>query len=380
MKKTKILFLVAVILILSIISSKYSKASSNSIEDGNTSIQVNKSADDNNYQTYSEESVTSDDTKTTSSNNDSKNISAKLTIVDTNGEDFSKGNLTSSAYLKIDGIDFESNKNYYVAVAHTKTEPTYNKKDFAEVDKKRKSANISGYVEETGDLYVWVYSEESALIADKTHTTLISGEKVERPEYPSYGNRIIYAFGGEIETNVPRKGNLESARERKITVKIGKVTDSKILRKIKNKDSSGMSDLLAFAKKTQASFETTINSTSTCSKLDLSKLDKEKGAYYFIYFVMDDENGTYYPVEDVNLLFSDINNLLFNQSDDGFKWEISDEEEKTEENKPTEEEPKDNTVAPTRLSNTGEKVGILILIAVAGISALIYNVKAKKLY
>ena len=95
---------------------------------------------------------------------------------------------------------------------------------------------------------------------------------------------------------------------------------------------------------------------------------------------MDDENGTYYPVEDVNLLFSGINNLLFNQSDDGFKWEISDEEEKTEENKPTEEEPKDNTVAPTRLSNTGEKVGILILVAVAGISALIYNVRAKRLY
>ena len=46
MKKTKILFLVAVILIISIISSKYSKASSNSIEDGNTSIQVNKSADE----------------------------------------------------------------------------------------------------------------------------------------------------------------------------------------------------------------------------------------------------------------------------------------------------------------------------------------------
>ena len=66
MKKTKILFFVAVILIISIISSKYSKASSNSIEDGNTSIQVNKSADNNNYQTYSEEGVTSDDTKTTS--------------------------------------------------------------------------------------------------------------------------------------------------------------------------------------------------------------------------------------------------------------------------------------------------------------------------
>ncbi len=141
-----------------------------------------------------------------------------------------------------------------------------------------------------------------------------------------------------------------------------------------------MSDLLAFAKKTQASFETTINSTSTCSELDLSKLDKEKGAYYFIYFVMDDENGTYYPVEDVNLLYSAGSNLLFNQNDDGFKWEISDEEEKTEENKPTEEEPKDNTVAPTRLSNTGEKVVILILVAVAGISALIYNVKAKNLY
>lgn len=47
-----------------------------------------------------------------------------------------------------------------------------------------------------------------------------------------------------------------------------------------------MSDLLAFAKKTQASFETTINSTSIYSELDLSKLDKEKKEHIILHILL----------------------------------------------------------------------------------------------
>lgn len=328
-----------------------------------------------NYQTYAIGGVLLDD----GSNNPSANEStAQITITDGNGGTFSKGNLTTSACVKIDGINFNSNKTYYVAVTHTKTEPTYDKSNFAVLDQSTKLARISGALEENGDLYVWLYEEDSS----KEHITLISGQKVERPEYPSYGNRIVYGgLSHAFFTNVPRlHTDLTAYRARKITVKIGKVTDTKILNKIKNKDASGMADLLSYAKTASADLTTTINSTTnlvTGNSIDVSSLNAQKGVYYYAYFVMDDENGTYYPIEDINLLYSIGigDNILFNQNEDGFKWDIAEEE--TEDSV---EDKKDDTVATSNLAKTGEKVGIIILIALVGVSALIYNIKSKKLY
>ena len=293
---------------------------------------------------------------------------------------FSNGNLTTSACVKIDGVNFDSGKAYYVAVTHTKTEPTYDKSNFATLDKNTKLAKISGVLEENGDLYVWIYEEDASITGNHEHSTLISGQKVDRPQYPSYGNRIIYAgLSKAFSTNIPRlQKDLMAYRARKITVKIGKVTDSKILNKIKNKDASGMADLLSYAKGATAELTTTVNSTSnltTGNNVDLSKLNAEKGVYYYVYFVMDDENGTYYPIEDVNLLYSIGNNILCNQNEDGFKWDIA--EGSTED---IVEDKKDDTVAPSNLAKTGERAGIVILIAVVGISALIYNIKSRKLY
>ena len=344
-----------------------------------------------NYQTYAIGGVLEeDDTKQTPTSSDdaqngnnipSTNTStAQITITDGNGGDFSKGNLTTSACVKIDGINFDSSKAYYVAVTRTKTEPTYDKSNFAELNKTTKLAKISGTLEENGDLYVWLYEEDTSLTGNHEHSTLIAGQKVERPQYPSYGNRIIYAgLSKAFSTNIPRlQTDLMTYRARKITVKIGKVTDGKILNKIKNKDASGMADLLSYAKSATAELTTTVNSTSnltTGNSVDLSKLNAEKGAYYYVYFVMDDENGTYYPIEDINLLYSIGNNILCNQNEDGFKWDIAEDDAgDVVENK------KDDTVAPSNLAKTGEKAGIIILIAVVGISALIYNIKSRKLY
>ena len=139
-----------------------------------------------------------------------------------------------------------------------------------------------------------------------------------------------------------------------------------------------MADLLSYAKTASADLTTTINSTTdlvTGNSIDASSLNAQKGVYYYAYFVMYDENGTYYPIEDINLLYSIGNNILFNQNEDGFKWDIAEEETGD-----SVEDKKDDTVAPSNLAKTGEKVGIIILIALVGVSALIYNIKSRKLY
>ena len=110
------------------------------------------------------------------------------------------------------------------------------------------------------------------------------------------------------------------------------------------------------------------------NSVDLTKLNAVKGAYYYVYFVMDDEDGIYYPIEDVNLLYSICNDILCNQSEDGFKWDIAEEA-----GNPVNDR-KDDTIAPSSHAKTGEKTGIIILIAIVGISAIIYKMKSKKLY
>ncbi len=62
----------------------------------------------------------------------------------------------------------------------------------------------------------------------------------------------------------------------------------------------------------------------------LNKMNLIDDAYYFVYVELDDENGKYYPMEDVNLYQAQINgdshsNMLYHYLDSGFVWNLGDE-------------------------------------------------------
>lgn len=261
-------------------------------------------------------------------------------------------------------------------MTHTKVEPEFNKSNLVTLDKNTNLANVSAALEENGELYLWLFEEDATLVGNTGHKLIINGQKVERPQYPTYGSRIIYSgLSKAFSTNIPRKvDGLSGNRARNITIKIGRVTDTNILNKIKNKDANGMVELLNYAKESTAEYTATINSKSnlaTANSVDLSGFKDVKGAYYYAYFVMDDEEQTYYPIEDINLLYSIGNGILCNQNENGFEWNI-------ESDKKEDEQKVDDTIAPTKHPKTGEG-NIFIIAIICGILSGVALISKKKI-
>jgi len=118
---------------------------------------------------------------------------------------------------------------------------------------------------------------------------------------------------------------------RKFTVKVGKVTNTDILNKIKNNNYSGITELLSYAKNNNAVYSQSLTTTSLAyyrsdsALFDGRKLLEDK-SYYYIYVVFDDENGKYYPIEGVTLgqaWFSSSTNSwdLYAYTSGDFKWD-----------------------------------------------------------
>ena len=154
-------------------------------------------------------------------------------------------------------------------------------------------------------------------------------------------------------------------------MKIGKITDTDILQKIKNEDASGFADLLTYAKSEKAIYDEIVNvnkndsssieyikdSTTENEIIDLKNL--EDSAYYFLYIQADDEDGKYITQEAVTLAQASVNSkdswgLFFYGSSD-FEW--ADFE--------TSAPGEDDTTAPGTIPQTGAQVIIWSIIAVA---------------
>lgn len=100
---------------------------------------------------------------------------------------------------------------------------------------------------------------------------------------------------------------------RKIEIKVGKITDKSILNKIKNKDSSAFSELMKYAKSNNGIYDQILDAdnsyaikydagagtTKNNSVIQLSGLQNEE--YYYLYVKTDDENGKYISNEAVTL-------------------------------------------------------------------------------
>lgn len=219
-----------------------------------------------------------------------------------------------------------------------------------------------------------------------SHATkfVVEGKKLTRPVLPQL-NLILKSFNigsWESKSDSNTYTNIyfrfpSATGNRKFNIKIGKVTDNSILQKIQKGDYSGITELLAYAKKNDAIYTADLTTTSENyfrsekTLFDGRKLLQDK-AYYYIYVQFDDENGKYYPIEGITLgqaWFSSVNNNnwdLYAYTADNFEWNNLSSTDK------------DDTVAKDKFPNTGATIVIFISIAALTVSTIVFKVKKDK--
>ena len=283
-----------------------------------------------------------------------------------------KFTVTEDFYLKVTGL--KEDGKYYGFISNGKIAPTVPDTGWIENENlpvtNKPGFSISKYLEKSGDIYVWIY--ETQIVNNvRQNKCIIEAQKIERPALKKIGTRMkCYFLNEETSTHLFEAYNYENAR--KINVKIGKVTDKSILRAIKNGETDCLQKLLDYAKNADSIYTGTVplgRSESITNKLNLVNDE-----YYYVYMVLDDENGKYFPVEDVSLYQAltyekdgKTSNNLFDYLNDNFKWNLGNDDTTI-----------DNTTATGKLPQTGASIVIYVAITLVIVAGVIFAIKYKK--
>lgn len=283
-----------------------------------------------------------------------------------------KFTVTEDFYLKVTGL--KEDGKYYGFISNGKIAPTVPNTGWIENENlpvtNKPGFSISKYLEKSGDIYVWIY--ETQIVNNvRQNKCIIEAQKIERPALKKIGTRMkCYFLNEETSTHLFEAYSYENAR--KINVKIGKVTDKSILRAIKNGETDCLQKLLDYAKNADSIYTGTVplgRSESITNKLNLVNDE-----YYYVYMVLDDENGKYFPVEDVSLYQAltyekdgKTSKNLFDYLNDNFKWNLGNDDTTI-----------DNTTATGKLPQTGASIVIYVAITLVIVAGVIFAIKYKK--
>lgn len=186
------------------------------------------------------------------------------------------------------------------------------------------------YVELNQDIYANVIEQRGM----SNYKVVSFGNKLTRYSEPKYSDAFMSTSRlnwneGSIDTVFTH----DDTNNRKMQIKIGKITDTSILNKIKNKDANGFENLLSYAKTNSGIYNQTKNSNSelgigyeseSTDRDDIINLKGiENGEYYFLYVKTDDENGKYVSNEAVTFAQAAVDDSgwwLFFFGTDDFKW------------------------------------------------------------
>ncbi len=318
--------------------------------------------------------------------------------------------------ITITGLEPEENREYY-AIITLKKEVTEN--DFfkllgnslhMEYDKETKvwktdtMFSLDGIkphdeFERQGQYYLHIAKKQSSTRYEIIAETI----PVETPALPPLGKRInIYVSAG-VDTNYYIQVNalntmLYNGVQRTIKFYLGEVTDKALLKTLSEKKEAAYEELLQYAKKQEKNLKPDSFQDTKTGVLDyniLANYPIEAGKHYFLHTILDDENGTYVPVEDIGIYNGEWN---YTKNEGGltkFSYvEHNHEEEEPKNNQQinevanTQTENKqqpdknsnilDNTVANGVIPQTGStSIKTILLIGTVGIGILLY-VKYKK--
>lgn len=221
-------------------------------------------------------------------------------------------------------------------------------------------------------IYIWII--ESKISNESEYKEVLSAKKVEKPALKKIGTRLqAFFFSNRTSTFLHEPYTYSNAR--KINIKIGKVTDNKLLRSIKNQEANSLDNLMSYAKTSNHIYTGTINLGD--SDTITNKFSLVNGEYYYVYMEMDNENGKYRKIEDISLYqgWCDavIGDNLFDYLSSEFKWNI-----KEEPVAPPTENIVDNTTINKPIPNAGKTSIIMISICIISVIGVIYLVQYKK--
>lgn len=311
--------------------------------------------------------------------------------------------------IRISNVELNPNSEYLAYFHYEDEEITKNKVLYhhqATISAGEMEGQISLFkifLQYNKDIYVSILEKKES----GKENLSVTAQKIERPELlPKLGNRF-HIFFNRNGTNTffwaPNLNKYGGSIDRTLKIKIGQVTDTTVLKSIKNNKATGLKELLDYAKKAnEYQYVGTIqyqhSKNSGITESLTAKMNLTDGAYYFAYIELDDEDGVYYPVEDIALYQAKGTTDLVRYPKEEFVWNIP-EEGNEEENKPEDEnEPqekpedskqennqkeennkkdetiKDTTKAEGVLPQTGEPIiyiiGIVIVSAMIGIGYL----------
>lgn len=291
-----------------------------------------------------------------------------------------------SVKICIEGIATNKDSQYYLYLTNGNNKPTlsvsdtnfinkgyYTSQDATRFQNFSQSLTSEGeqILEKNGDIYAWIV--ESKLNSDnkRENKFILESYKVERPALLKLGERFSVYFLKEETSVFNHNINGVSNKERKLKVKIGTISDNSILKAIKNNESGNLEKLLTYSKSAKSTYTGTLPINESTSIVD--KIGVVDGQYYYAYFELDDENGKYYPIEDVMLYQGKVDSstkVLLNYKDPQYKWNITDDSTST---------PTDTTITPDKkLPQTGEKIAIIGTIGIAAVVTVVLGIKAKK--
>lgn len=297
-----------------------------------------------------------------------------------------KISIDSNYYLKVTGIEQKTNNQYFGFITNNTVEPkivldknnwvtNYN---FISI----KSMNIESYLEKNGDLYLWICEQQKSYETRKNEQKfIVRAKKIERPKF-ALGSKI-YVSAMDDDTYVGINCPHMKENKRNAKLKIGNITDKSILNSIKNKEEGSLEKLLSYAQKANSLYEGTIEVEKHGNGNIANNINLVDKGYYYVYTVIDDEGGKYYPIEDIAI----VQAAVYNTGKKAFLTEIKWENDEEEIKKPTQEDKKDqpqedNTQAKGELPKTGviylEILGVMLLVAGAITFAYKYN-KYKKI-
>lgn len=302
--------------------------------------------------------------------------------------------------LVISNVTPKDKHTYYYAVNDGTSVPAFStdlKQFSVDTSKKELTSDfISNYLEVAKDQYVYVfdrYLDENTQFVNKL---VVSKAKLVKPVQKKYTD----AFYATIISRLDKSVNAETQilfntpwdlnTTRKVTLKIGKIADDTVLKKLYNKKGDALSSLLEYAKSAEGLLNKTMDSNDggksaggivLSSKEDLFDTSKLKdGEYYFLYAVVEDENGKYVKTEGVTFASANIvknledSYLLNFFGSEDFEWSEVVRDAAENEKDPS-RGGKDDTTAGDKIPQTGTNeiiaVAVIAVVTISGVVAFI---------
>lgn len=177
-------------------------------------------------------------------------------------------------------------------------------------------------------------------------------EEIERL-MPKLGTRLdLYMHTDNKCSPMQPFYNTSAITDRKMQYKIGKITDLNLLKKFKTNEDQAFKELYEYALNDKGLTQGSL--TGMYKEADFNPANKitlEKDGYYYAYLKMDDENGKYYPIDDVAIYQENSGTCLVHFAFADMNFNSTELE--------------DSTTSGTKYPNTGKiaiGIGIVVLI------------------